>query len=48
MCAQQRGERSREVWEKIVVPDYSVLISPSFWAPANFKSRELKKAAKSA
>ncbi|KAJ1468707.1 hypothetical protein T484DRAFT_1920167 [Baffinella frigidus] len=46
MCAQQRGERSREVWEKTVVPDYSVLLSPSFWSPANF--RELKQAAKSA
>jgi hypothetical protein len=37
MVAQTRGERSREIWEKIAKPDYSVLLSPSFWAPSNFK-----------
>ena len=43
MCAQERGERSREIWEKTVKPDYSVLLSPSFWLPS-----KIRKAQKSA
>ena len=31
MCAVQRGERTRELWEKTVKPDYSVLLSASWW-----------------
>lgn len=30
-CAQNRGERSAEVWEKVQKPDYSILLKPSFW-----------------
>ena len=30
-CACERGERSLEAFEKVVVPDYSVLLQPSFW-----------------
>lgn len=30
-CCRARGERSREVFERIEKPDYSVLLSPSFW-----------------
>ena len=26
-----RGERTREAWEKVVMPDYSTLLSPSFF-----------------
>jgi len=44
MVAQTRGERSREIWEKTAKPDYSVLLSPSFWAPSNFKKAPQKSA----
>jgi len=30
-CARARGERNFEAWQKIVKPDYSPLLSPSFW-----------------
>jgi len=30
-CAVARGERTREVWEKIEKPDYSVLLESGFW-----------------
>jgi lathosterol oxidase len=34
LCARHataRGERSREAWEAVHKPDYSVLLEPSFW-----------------
>ncbi|MFO0548831.1 MAG: sterol desaturase family protein [Polyangiaceae bacterium] len=31
-CCRSRGERSEEAWAKVEHPDYSVLLSPSFWA----------------
>eukprot|EP00928_Gymnodinium_smaydae_P079654 TRINITY_DN63523_c0_g1_i1.p1 TRINITY_DN63523_c0_g1~~TRINITY_DN63523_c0_g1_i1.p1 ORF type:complete len:318 (+),score=76.13 TRINITY_DN63523_c0_g1_i1:78-956(+) len=30
-CARAKGERSKEAWEKVIKPDYSVLLKPSFW-----------------
>jgi lathosterol oxidase len=30
-CCRARGERTREAFEAIEKPDYSVLLSPSFW-----------------
>jgi len=30
-CARAKGEREREQWEKVEKPDYSPLLSPSFW-----------------
>jgi lathosterol oxidase len=30
-CCVGRGERSREAFDKVEKPDYSVLLSPSFW-----------------
>jgi len=30
-CCQGRGERTAELWAKVERPDYSVLLSPSFW-----------------
>ena len=30
-CCRARGERTREAFEKIEKPDYSVLLSPSYW-----------------
>ena len=33
MAARARGERSRALWEQTEKPDYSVLLSLSFWLP---------------
>ena len=33
MRARARGERSRALWEQTEKPDYSVLLSLSFWLP---------------
>jgi len=30
-CARANGERTRELYEKVDKPDYSVLFSPTFW-----------------
>jgi len=30
-CARKNGERTRAEYEKIKVPDYSILLKPSFW-----------------
>jgi len=30
-CARAKGERSAEAWDKVAKPDYSALLSPSFW-----------------
>jgi len=30
-CARAKGERSQELYDKVEKPDYSVLLSPSFW-----------------
>lgn len=30
-CARAKGERTLEAWEKVAKPDYSPLLSPSFW-----------------
>ena len=30
-CVKCRPARTREQWEKTVKPDYSVLLSPSWW-----------------
>lgn len=30
-CARAKGERSEEAFAKVVKPDYSVLLKPSFW-----------------
>eukprot|EP00916_Digyalum_oweni_P006225 GHVL01010766.1.p1 GENE.GHVL01010766.1~~GHVL01010766.1.p1 ORF type:complete len:301 (+),score=32.34 GHVL01010766.1:36-938(+) len=30
-CCRSKGERSVELWEKVVKPDYSILFSPVFW-----------------
>eukprot|EP00038_Savillea_parva_P006551 m.164442 g.164442 ORF g.164442 m.164442 type:complete len:294 (-) comp12424_c0_seq1:229-1110(-) len=30
-CERDAGHRTREQWEKIVKPDYSVLLQPDFW-----------------
>lgn len=30
-CEQKKGKRTREAFEKIEKPDYSVLLQPSFW-----------------
>merc|ERR1712146_360854 len=30
-CEQKKGKRTREAYEKIVKPDYSVLLQPNFW-----------------
>merc|ERR1719204_1787034 len=30
-CARARGERTREIYDKIVKPDYSVMLTPEFW-----------------
>ena len=32
VCEIKRGKRSPEAWKKVVVPDYSVLLSTAFWA----------------
>ena len=31
-CDRLAGNRTRERWEKVVKYDYSVLLSPKFWA----------------
>lgn len=33
-CAREQGKRSREEWAKVEVPDYSVLLRPTFWMGA--------------
>jgi len=33
-CARARGERSREIWETIEKPDYSVMLELQFWLDA--------------
>jgi len=35
-CAQQKGLRSREEFTKVVVPDYTQLLKPSFWISSGF------------
>ena len=30
-CEREKGNRSRDAWEKVSIPDYSVLASLSFW-----------------
>jgi len=30
-CARERGERTKEQWDKLERPDYSILLTPSFW-----------------
>jgi lathosterol oxidase len=34
-CSQAKGLRSREKFAEVVVPDYTVLLRPSFWLSAN-------------
>jgi len=34
-CARARGEREYAAWLKIVKPDYSPLLRPSFWLTSN-------------
>jgi len=33
-CLNSRGEKTREIFNQIEKPDYSVLLKPSFWAHA--------------
>lgn len=33
-CERKKGNRSREAFEQIVIPDYSQLLQPSFWFQA--------------
>jgi len=35
LCQQAEGKRSREEFEKLVVPDYGQLLKPSFWVQGN-------------
>jgi len=30
-CARKKGERTLDEYSKVQVPDYSILIQPSFW-----------------
>lgn len=30
-CERAKGKRSRELWEQVEVPDYSVLLTKKFW-----------------
>jgi lathosterol oxidase len=30
-CCVARGERTREAFDRVEKPDYSVLLSPTFW-----------------
>ena len=34
-CSRKAGERSREAFSSISVPDYSPLLSPAFWLTWN-------------
>jgi lathosterol oxidase len=34
-CERKKGNRSRELFAQVVVPDYSVLLKPSFWLSSN-------------
>ena len=38
-CARERGERTEEAWSKIVVPDYSPLLTWRFWKEGVFPSK---------
>jgi len=38
-CARAKGLRSREIWEKIKLPDYSVMLSWKFWWNAEYEDR---------
>lgn len=39
-CARAKGEREFKAWEEVVKPDYSVLLSPSFWLRGSKASGE--------
>jgi lathosterol oxidase len=41
-CEGSRGNRSREAWEKVALPDYSVLLQPQFWMGAGEGSAPAK------
>ncbi len=38
-CAVERGERTREAFEAVEKPDYSVLLQPSFWVGGRASGR---------
>jgi lathosterol oxidase len=35
-CERAKGNRSEAAWKKVVVPDYSVLLQPSFWMSTQY------------
>ncbi|EGG19309.1 hypothetical protein DFA_02096 [Cavenderia fasciculata] len=37
-CEQKKGERTKEKWDKVAKPNYSVLLKPSFWLKGNNKA----------
>lgn len=44
-CCIARGERTREIFDAIEKPDYSPLLSPSFWIPRGRKSAAVEETA---
>jgi len=34
-CEQKKGKRTRAIFDKVIKPDYSVLLSPGFWFNAD-------------
>ena len=43
-CSVARGERTREAWDAVEKPDYSVLLSPSFWLRGGKRAASAKPA----
>lgn len=47
-CQREKGLRSRDLWEKVEKPDYSVLLKPEFWKDYFLGNDKKKVEAKSA
>ncbi len=43
-CCDARGERTEEAWARVLRPDYSVLLRPSFWIHGERKTRSVSPA----